>query len=180
MSRCKLMHEFGIKKGEPDGFRTWVSAASVALATGFFWLPASAQQPQSSRADAVARVRDTWRACAFRSYRELRFVQSFPALRAESAFQACTTEAQVLRAALSGPGNGEMVASVLRARLKQELLSLPEAAFTVGMKLRCEGVIENVSTKLIERRSEATVNILAKSVSVANAQSWLGVFEQVG
>ena len=62
-----------------------------------------------------------------------------------------------------------MVASVLRARLKQELLSLPEAAFTVGMKLRCEGVIENVSTKLIERRSEATVNILAKSVSVASA-----------
>ena len=49
------MHKSGIKKGEPDGFRTWVSAASVALATGFF---GSRLQPNNLKAVEQTRLRE--------------------------------------------------------------------------------------------------------------------------
>src|SRR5829696_7868565 len=89
--------------------------------------------------------RDLGEACVNRAYRELGPTGApLPALRVETAFQACATEEQLFRRVMGDLSSAEMVISVPKSRIKQSLLSAPKpAAFRVGMKLRCPGSIEN-------------------------------------
>jgi|SRR5215204_2540910 len=88
--------------------------------------------------------RETERGSVTRAYRDLGPTGPLPALRVETAFQACATEEQLFRRVMGDLSSAEMVISVLKSRIKQSLLSAPKpAVFRVGMKLRCPGSIEN-------------------------------------